>query len=43
MPIYMDVHDVHGAEATDLAEAHRKDMLIQGKYHCKCMTYWFDE
>jgi AraC-like DNA-binding protein len=43
MPIYMDVHDVQGAEATDLAEAHRKDMLIQGKYHCKCMTYWFDE
>ena len=43
MPIYMDVHDVSGAEAIDLAEAHRKDMLIQGKYHCKCMTYWFDE
>jgi len=43
MPIYMDVHDVQGAEAIDLAEAHRKDMLIQGKYHCNCMTYWFDE
>lgn len=43
MPIYMDVHDVHGAEAMDLAEAHRKDMQIQNKYHCKCMTYWFDE
>jgi len=43
MPIYMDVHDVSGAEAIDLAEAHRKDMLIQGKYHCNCMTYWFDE
>ncbi len=43
MPIYMDVHDVQGAEAIDLAEAHRKDMLIQGKYRCNCMTYWFDE
>jgi AraC-like DNA-binding protein len=43
MPIYMDVHDVHGAEAVDLAEAHRKDMMIQNKYHCKAMTYWFDE
>jgi AraC-like DNA-binding protein len=42
MPIYMDVHDVSGAEAIDLAEAHRKDLLIQGKYHCNCMTYWFD-
>ena len=43
MPIYMDVHDVQGAEAIDLAEAHRKDMTLQDKYHCKCMTYWFDE
>jgi AraC-like DNA-binding protein len=43
MPIYMDVHDVSGAEAIDLAEAHRKDMKLQDKYHCKCMTYWFDE
>ena len=32
-----------GAEAIDLAEAHRKDMTLQDKYHCKCMTYWFDE
>jgi len=39
----MDVHDVQGAEAIDLAEAHRKDMTLQDKYHCKCMTYWFDE
>ena len=43
MPIYMDVHDVSGAEAIDLAEAHRKDMTLQDKYRCKCMTYWFDE
>jgi len=43
MPIYMDIHDVQGAEAVDLAEAHRKDMQIQDKYGCKSMTYWFDE
>ncbi len=43
MPIYMDIHHVPGAEALDLAEAHRKDMLIQEKYSCKCMTYWMDE
>jgi AraC-like DNA-binding protein len=43
MPIYMDVHDVLGAEALDLAEAHRKDLLIQGEHRCKCLTYWFDE
>lgn len=42
MPIYMDIHDVPGIEAIDAAEAHRKDMLIQEKYQCKCMTYWVD-
>jgi hypothetical protein len=43
MPIYMDIHNVPGVEASNLAEAHRQDILIQGKYHCKCMTYWLDE
>ena len=43
MPIYMDVHQVPGLEAHDAAEAHRKDMLIQDEYHCKCLTYWIDE
>ncbi len=42
MPIYMDIHHVPGVEAIDLAEAHRKDMLIQEEYQCKCMTYWVD-
>jgi AraC-like DNA-binding protein len=43
MPIYMDIHNVPGVEALDVAEAHRKDMLLQHKYHCTCMTYWIDE
>ncbi len=43
MPIYMDVHNVPGVEALDVAEAHRKDMLIQHDYNCKGMTYWVDE
>jgi len=42
MPIYMDIHQVPGIEAIDLAEAHRKDMLIQGEFQCKSMTYWLD-
>lgn len=42
MPIYMDIHQVPGVEALDLAEAHRKDMLIQEEHQCTCMTYWFD-
>jgi len=43
MPIYMDIHNIPGVGALDVAEAHQKDMLIQEQYHCKCMTYWVDE
>jgi AraC-like DNA-binding protein len=43
MAIFMDIHHVPGTEALDLAEAHRKDMLIQNEYQCKCKTYWLDE
>lgn len=43
MPIYMDVHILPGAKALDVADAHRKDLLIQEEHQCKCITYWFDE
>jgi AraC-like DNA-binding protein len=39
----MDVHIVPGVKAKDVAEAHRKDLLHQGEYGCKAMTYWVDE
>lgn len=39
----MDVHIVPGVKATDVAQAHRMDVLIQQEHHCKCMTYWIDE
>lgn len=43
MPIYMDIHIVPGVKALNVAEAHRKDLLHQDEYACKCMTYWIDE
>jgi AraC-like DNA-binding protein len=43
MPIYMDVHNVPGVKARDVAEAHRNDLLHQEEYGCNCMTYWIDE
>jgi len=43
MPIYMDRHDIKGTSATQVAEAHKKDLEIQDKYGCKALTYWFDE
>ena len=43
MPIFMDRHDVPGATAADVAIAHQKDLVVQAKYDCRVLTYWFDE
>jgi hypothetical protein len=43
MPIFLDRHDLTGLTATDIAEAHRKDLEVQGRYGVKFLTYWFDE
>src|SRR5688572_23740636 len=43
MPIYMDCHILPGVKARDVAEAHRRDLLIQDDHRCNCMTYWIDE
>ena len=44
MPLYMDVHHhVEGLTAAALAEAHEKDLEIQGKHGVEDQRYWFDE
>ena len=43
MPIYMDRHDIEGATAKSVADAHQKDLKLQEKYGVKMLTYWFDE
>jgi class 3 adenylate cyclase len=43
MPIYMDRHYVEGATRHAIAQAHEKDLEIQGKYGANFITYWFDE
>ncbi len=44
MPLYMDVHKkVKGVTAKAVAEAHRKDLAVQGKYGAKFLKYWVDE
>ena len=43
MPIYMDRHDMEGATAKAVADAHQKDLKLQDKYGVKMLTYWFDE
>ena len=43
MPIFIDRHDLSGATAANVAEAHRKDLEVQDRYGVKFLTYWFDE
>ena len=43
MPIYMDVHNVPGVKARDVADAHLLDLIHQNEFGCNCMTYWIDE
>lgn len=43
MPIFLDRHDLSGHTASDIAEAHRKDLEVQEQYGVKFLTYWFDK
>jgi class 3 adenylate cyclase len=43
MPIFMDRHDMLGATAEQVADAHRRDVDIQDRHGVKYMAYWFDE
>ena len=45
MPLYMDVHHniPEGASAKDVADAHMKDLEVQGKYGVNYRSYWVDD
>jgi hypothetical protein len=44
MPLYMDVHDkVEGATVQDVADAHAKDLEIQGEHDVRYLKYWVNE
>ena len=43
MPMYMDIHEVKGATAADVAKAHIADVKTQGKYGVEYHKYWFNE
>ena len=44
MPLFMDVHDhVAGLSAAAVAEAHKRDLEVQGAYDVRYLQYWFDE
>jgi hypothetical protein len=44
MPLYLDVHNKIEGLTTDMAaEAHKKDLAVQGKYGVNYIRYWYDE
>ena len=44
MPLYLDVHyKVDGLSPEMAAEAHKKDLAVQGKYGVNYLRYWYDE
>ena len=44
MPLYMDVHNIEGGvSAKDVADAHMKDLEIQGQHGVNYRSYWVDE
>ena len=43
MPTYMDMHDIPGVKAEDVAKAHAADVAIQDKYGVNYRQYWVNE
>jgi class 3 adenylate cyclase len=43
MPLYLDIHAIHGATAEDIAKAHAADLETQRKYGVKYLKYWLNE
>ena len=42
MPTYLDRHDLPGATAEDVAQAHVADLNTQAEYDVRFITYWLD-
>lgn len=43
MALYMDVHNLPGVNAKDVAEAHMKDLQEQARHGVNYVRYWVNE
>ena len=43
MPFFMDIHRIEGANAEAIADAHAKDLAVQGQYGVSYVKYWLNE
>lgn len=42
MPTYIDIHDLPGVTAEDIAKAHEADVHVQGKHGVEYLKYWLN-
>jgi len=43
MPLFMDIHEkIEGLTAEAVAEAHQRDVEVQGPHGVEYRRYWFD-
>jgi hypothetical protein len=44
MPLYMDEHrNMEGLTVEAVADAHQKDLEVQGQHDVRFLKYWFNE
>ena len=43
MPLYLDIHELPGVTADDVAKVHQEDLQTQGKYGVEYRKYWINE
>ena len=43
MPLYIDIHEIRGATAEEVAKAHAADVETQRKYGVEYLKYWLNE
>ena len=44
MPLYMDIHHkVEGLTPEAVADAHQRDLEVQGKHGVNYLKYWYNE
>jgi class 3 adenylate cyclase len=43
MPLFIDIHEVSGATPEAIADAHTKDVAVQGDYGVTYVKYWLNE
>ena len=43
MPTFIDMHDLPGIKAGDVAGAHQADLRVQDEYGVNYKQYWVDE